>query len=343
MSIAADQQAGNWSKAFRIKNQQLSDFIRPAYPDQNIAEQIKTISKNWTNQVLDALHSHYTQRITQLTNELKHINDSVAIDIALARAKRNFGKKLKLETIKSFLEICKQNSDLAPTNDTNNTNNPDNDIQIQPDKNRIKQNARVYAYQTRSSTKYIHPQDTDTPKKGVHKVHRGTKESWKMENISHKTLIVGDSNLKNVKQKIDDVKVESFPGARIEHITDLAKSYPHAAYKPDNVVVNVGLNNNLCDINTTKKFIDRMCTALKKKFPSSRVFIPQINFSEEQLPRTGIQNLNAINEYLKTKTDYITVIPKLSKHDFVLAGDGYHWTPSTGNKFLKHWLAYLNE
>ena len=367
-SIAAHQQTGNWSKAFRCKNQQLNDFIRPAYPNQTIENQIKEINANWTKHVLDALHSHYTQSITELTNSIRSIdipNKSSVIEIALARAKRNFGKKLRLDTIRSFSQICKDVSNSQ--NDANKTppHKPAKSTQVdkfpKPSKSNAdmvnvcrpndtitskQQNTTEFRYNTRSSTKHNHPVDTSATIKGTFKNHAYTKDTfvkWKLESITHPTFIIGDSNLKNIKHRVDNVQIDSFPGAKIKHITDLVNAYPNSAYKPDNVIVSVGVNdyNNKFET-TTKDQIDKLCGALSKKFPSSRVYIPQLNVPET-VSRYGTQNLNKINHYLAKKTKHITVIPVIKKEDYILASDDYHWTHLTGNKFLRHWLNHLNQ
>lgn len=330
-TVSKHQQAGNWSKAFLDKNKQLIDFIRPAYPNQKITNKVKTITTNWTNQIINSLHTHYTEGIAELTAEIEKLQDNTAKETALTRAKRHFGKKLKLETIKSFNKICQNNSS-EPSNIQTNENSRNQDT-----------NARKHGYNTRLNATYVHPSNTNNPKEGTHKTHTrsSNKQKWKMDNITHKTLIMGDSNLKSIKKTVDDVKVESFPGAKFHNITNLVKEYPNAAYKPKNLIVNVGLNNYHNKTQPSKQQIDKMCTALKSKFPDTRIFIPQVNIPED-LPQFGIENLHSINEYLKTKLNHITVIPKLSQSKFTLAADGYHWTQFTGNQFLNHWLAHLN-
>ena len=378
-SIAADQQAGNWSKAFKRKNQQLNEFIRPAYPNQQIYNQITAINANWTGQILDALHLHYVQSIETLSNNIKsagHTNNDNDIDIALTRAKRKFGKKLRLETIKSFMQICKDAKNCQPNTTkvqmheqegqgtqevfhspqtkrspvakpNKSCNGSTSKSQDKPNKEPVakqKQPTPKYRYNTRSSVK-IQSQtiNTNVPLKGVTNVHVSTKDKfkvWRLNHISRPTLIMGDSNLRSINQKVDNVEIQSYPGAKFMHMTHLIKSYPHAAYKPERKIVSVGLNDHPNQFQTTKHHFDEMCVALKKKFPSSQIYVPQINVPGD-LPRNGTQKLNHLNEYLSKRTD-IGVIPKLNKEDFILDQKNYHWICNTGNKFLKHWLGHLN-
>ena len=382
-SIATDQQKGNWSKAFRNKNRQLNEFIRPAYPNQTIDNQIKAINANWTNQIIDALHSHYKKSIDSLTSEIKKINapnKNDASEIALARAKRNFGKKLKLGTIKTYLQVCKSanstNND-KPTNTDQSTsrphspesreaqssvantrcidNNPESTPNVAQNMNSpqkkncsIKQaNApnREYRYNTRSSVKYRESICASNPnKKGKKKVHASSKDklmTWRLEATTHPTLILGDSNLRNITRETNNIQIECFPGAKMKHITNLVQSYPNAAPKPENIIVSVGLNDHPNLFQTIKDSLDQLCNALTRKFPNSQIFIPCIN-APENLPRNGTQKLNNLNESISKKSN-ITPIPKLCKEDFLLSGDNYHWTTYTGNKFLQHWLYHLNQ
>lgn len=374
LAISKEQMTGHWSKAFQSKNKQLNDFVKPAFPNDAITSVVKQINKNWTNQILAALHSHYDQSIADLKSHIAkfdHNKCQQAIDAALARAKRNFGKKLTLQTIKTFHQICRESVSQKSTAKnaqnaskiTEQTSTPPNTESRGKQPSKSKHTVRkldfteteahtpthsngdnAYKYNTRSSVKFRNNRATSsTQLPGVYHVHPNVKDkfaSWRLNQVSCSTLIVGDSNLKNIKTRTDDVEIQSFPGAKFMHITHLIKSYNHAAYKPENIIVSVGLNDHPNKFRTSAKQLDQLCVALNQKFPKSKIHIAQIN-CPDNLPCDGTQTIKHLNTYLLGKEN-VHVIPKLPTEQYELASDNYHWTQFTGTMFLKHWLRCLN-
>ena len=109
-AITADQLDGKLSKAFINKNNQLNNFVKPAFPNSKLEKEIESINLNWTFQILASLNGHYIEAISNLETEIGNIPKEVSqesIDKALARAKKNFGKKLKASTIAKFKEKTK--------------------------------------------------------------------------------------------------------------------------------------------------------------------------------------------------------------------------------------------
>lgn len=371
-TIAQNQIAGQWSKAFQVKNKQLNDFIKPAFPNENVINAVKQINANWTKQILETLHTHYEQSIRELKTHIARIDHNIcqqAMDAALSRAKRNFGKKLTLQTIKTYHQICRESvSQKSPNDDTQISQNQTKQTSVPlqtksrgmqtPKSKHIvrkldfttnetrtpEEQNEQYAYYTRSSVKFKNQNaNNNTQLSGINITHPGVKDkfaSWNLNHISHPTLIVGDSNLKNIKTRTDNVEIQSFPGAKIMHITHLVKAYPNAAYKPKNIVVSVGLNDYPNKFSTSAKQLDQLCVALNQKFPKSRIHIAQIN-CPDNLPANGTQNIKQLNTYLLGKLN-VRVIPKLTKEHYTLASDNYHWTQITGSKILQHWLHSLN-
>ena len=394
--ITIAQLNGNISKAFKIKTEQLNDFIKPAFPNTKTTNQIKEINSSWTKNILECLHLHYTESIQNLSNQLKTIgtetNIQTAIDKALTRAKKNFGKKLKQTTTEEFLKRSKAlitskfNSSntasvVSKTNQQSNTtinsipkptyaemvaaiptksvpkqtgcassktltNSAIKEKQIQKRKPG-KPKPPTPRISTRASSKMAHNQpnfqNKNQPLKGKKIVHGKThykNRDWKLGNVFSKTLIIGDSNLKQISQDIpDNVHVESFSGAKVGHAATIINKYPNCAPKPKNIVVSIGLNDHKNKPSSTRISLRKMVHALNDKFPKSNICIPEVN-APPNLDNNGNENLDSFNNFLQNLN--VRVLPKLNNSDFELSNDNYHWTKPTANKFLNHWLKHLN-
>ena len=410
LNIAEDQLKGNLSKAFKTKYEQLNDFIKPAFPNNKTQNVIEDINRTWTTNTLKALQNHYTDGIATLTNTIHKIDNKQllqsAIERALVRARKNFGRKLKHDTLIKFRETCEtlqnykadsQETTHKPTQDipnntapntttrhtpntqsSNNTNDQTpnqtattNDttkhktakstrIPVaqkpntqqhtkQTNKENEQQNPTRKQYKTRAKThqENISKRTNTSPPKGTKTKHPQTyfKSDWKLEPSSHETLVIGDSNLRYITERNipTNVRVECYPGARIQHMTDLASKYPNNAQKPKQIVLNIGLNDNRNNPKTTTKpALRQMIKTLQTKFPDSKLFIPEIIIPPKiERVHAYTKNLQILNEALKESK--LNLIPKLNESQVLFeTRDRYHWTPDTTNRCFNHWLNHLN-
>lgn len=403
LNLTNDQLTGNISKAFRIKNRQLNDFIKPAFANEKIDNQIKSINSNWTKSILQSLKNHYSESIDLLLVQIRKIKlqeAKLAFDKALKRGKKNFGKKLKNDTIEKFHTYFKSietdsNPDLIEIDPVNSPNQPMQNIQTKsnqsnridhhiqnqsdewptlsqayrhieahviiqnpvdeslnrppsdpvtpfPSKNNMS-NPRVY--QTRAKTKQDStqkvPTSTEKGTKTTHPWKYNKYKEWSLDPVTHDTLIIGDSNLNRIA--IDppkNVKIEAFPGAKLDHMAHIVSKYPNWAPKPKNIIVNIGVNNHNNRPRVAKVSLDAMVDKLVNKFPNSQIYIPIIN-TPSKLSADETENLEKLNNLISRQTK-IKTIPKLDKSEFMLTPDKYHWTANTANKFMKFWLNHLN-
>ena len=117
-TITSAQINGNWSKAFKNKNRQLNDFIKPAFPTETVQNEIRSINLNWTLQILETLNTHYTDSAAKLKTEIQtipQIEKQDALEKAISRGKKNFGKKLRPTTIHQLKEMCNSTQPDKPT------------------------------------------------------------------------------------------------------------------------------------------------------------------------------------------------------------------------------------
>ena len=115
---------------------------------------------------------------------------------------------------------------------------------------------------------------------------------------------------------------------------------------PKNIIVNVGINdrNSKADATATNN-LTTMATKIATKYPSSDIYLTQINYSDK-LTTMEKTNLDAINKtmlYLETQQTQIHVIDKLNDSTFeTKSKDNIHWTENTANDMIRHWLSSLN-
>lgn len=103
---------GKAVKAFSKKAEELDRFIRPAVLNSGIKEKISEVNKAWVTSVTQALLTHYQTQVDFLTGCVKPFNLSAFdlcrnIDTAKNWARRNFGNKLKLQTLSEFDRIVR--------------------------------------------------------------------------------------------------------------------------------------------------------------------------------------------------------------------------------------------
>ena len=95
------------SSAFDQKAKELGRFVRPAMPTSDLSDKIKSINLAWAFEIRSTLMTHYRTQLDFLSGSLKAWNLS-ATDCAQAKikakdwAKRNFGRKLKPNTLSNF-------------------------------------------------------------------------------------------------------------------------------------------------------------------------------------------------------------------------------------------------
>jgi len=181
----------------------------------------------------------------------------------------------------------------------------------------------------------------------THSTDKSSKKKWTWPKAVKSTLVIGEGNLSRMTvSPITDVQLESYPGARFQHFTDMLKGKDFAAdgKSPANIVIALGLNDRSSDPQKTSvRNLKTMLTWVKKRFESSRVFLIEMNFSK-YLPIAEQNNLDLINRSLG-HCDWATVIPKLQTQRFKIDTNdptGIFWREDTANGMLNHWLNFLN-
>ncbi len=180
---------------------------------------------------------------------------------------------------------------------------------------------------------------------------KGSKSSWPSPSCSADLIILGDSNINRITQlalpleTVNSVEYHSYSGARFINFQSQAlfKNNPQTA--PKKVILSVGINSKAnCGATNTDQ-IKKSINAAKKYFPNAHIYIPQINYSATFLDKeqSNLEHMNKCLFEAAGKTECFDTIPKLDSSVFKTEDkDPIHWTTSTANALLQHWLTHLN-
>lgn len=159
--------------------------------------------------------------------------------------------------------------------------------------------------------------------------------------VNKDILFIGDSNLSRIPYFTQsEIQIDSYPGATLYHLCGiLQKLKPKPRVKM--VILSIGLNNCLQgnEITTTKKQTQQLHRICQTVFPSSTIFFPLINFSNNLKPQTK-RLLESFNLILREKYNFL---PKINDADFeVDPKDNIHWLSDTASEILNLWLKTLD-
>ncbi|KAK6194360.1 hypothetical protein SNE40_000015 [Patella caerulea] len=100
------------STCFKKKEKELNQFIRPARTNDKIVERIQKVNAAWAKSIRDELRLHYTEEKVWSLDLVLYYNSSFTRDqmmnfgaISLSWAKKNYGKRLRQDTIDEFMRV----------------------------------------------------------------------------------------------------------------------------------------------------------------------------------------------------------------------------------------------
>ena len=178
-------------------------------------------------------------------------------------------------------------------------------------------------------------------RKNIH--GRTKKQNWKIEQINSNidTLIIGDSNLKHWQEFPGNWQIESFPGAKLCHITQILNRLK----APENlkyVVISAGINNRDNDLHTNRKQLDKLeeaCTNAKfKVFFLETAYAKSLKANNQQT----IQTLNNTAAVMFTDNFIENISPKsvqTEEQDHL----NIHYTTETSKKIISIIVNFLND
>ena len=192
------------------------------------------------------------------------------------------------------------------------------------------------AIRPQQSPKYL-VEKTRHPK-SAHKL-----TDWFLEAPRKGTLVIGDSNVSNITSApVDHVYTESYPGAQITHIHNiLGQMEQGGSSQPDCVILSVGINDRgNRPVSTAIPAMRKLAQRANKQFPRAVIAIPKIN-CPKHLSQDQRDNIKQLNKSLATFRN-VRVIPELADDKFETLPGDIHWTKTTGNAMMRHWLSSLN-
>lgn len=155
-----------------------------------------------------------------------------------------------------------------------------------------------------------------------------------------KFLIMGDSNLSRIPGfDQPDLQIDSFPGGTFRHAEGILDKIKPTSVQVEKLVLSFGvLHMDQDPKRTAVKQLQRALKMAKDKFPSAEIWIPLINFSDNLDPECQ-DNLTELNRHIQANMPFI---PKLPADVFQTTADNIHWTKTTADAMLHHWIRHLN-
>ena len=158
---------------------------------------------------------------------------------------------------------------------------------------------------------------------------------WSLPPLTANMAIVGDSNLARIPPfKHASAQVESYPGATIEHLVHLFKTY-QAGVAPSKLIISVGVNN------LGRKIVagfQAIREALPAAFGKTKVFFVELQVARCQRAsmHAGAAQLN-----LAAREAGLNILPSIPS--LQTGPDQIHWTEHTAQELLEHWLRLTEE
>lgn len=173
------------------------------------------------------------------------------------------------------------------------------------------------------------------------------KKNWKWPVVTEDTLIVGDSNLGRITSSpLDQIQIESFPGAHFQNFTDMLKVPQQSKTKnPKHIILDIGINDRNSNVQTTAgRNLTTLVNKLADRNQSSEIYLTEINYSDQlsKQERSNLDDINGTMFELESQSERIHVIHKLHPSKFQTMHDNIHWTKNTANSMIRHWLSSLN-
>ena len=161
--------------------------------------------------------------------------------------------------------------------------------------------------------------------------------------------VVGSSNLSRllyVQQPLplSDCSVQSFPGARIHHLSHIFGLLSGFISLPRIIIFNIGLNNRSDKPRNIRADLLHLLQVTKRVFPCSQLFFQLINISPF-ISDSDQDILTQLNQYFSELAEVIPLLPIDQFHIFndssVPVTNWIHWTSDTAFNFAVHWRHFI--
>lgn len=99
--------------------------------------------------------------------------------------------------------------------------------------------------------------------------------------IQKPIVFLGDSNLSKIPTfQGPKVQMHSYPGAQLDHITEIIRKMDGPNHQPEKIILAVGLNNGLTRNRepTLRKCIQKLLKVTTDTFPCALVYVLLLNF-----------------------------------------------------------------
>lgn len=176
-------------------------------------------------------------------------------------------------------------------------------------------------------------------------VFNGNKHDWTIiPNDETTTVVIGDSNLRNITNIPKNWEVHSLPGARLNHVVGAIARMETVARTVD-VVVHVGINHRSCVDPTIDEELKDLSSELNSNLGITRLFITGTAIAPS-LPPQEAHNIRNLNDKMKEFFHESNYIPPLADSDVEIDprdNSGIHYTSITADKIMTEMEKYVDQ
>lgn len=188
------------------------------------------------------------------------------------------------------------------------------------------------------------PTDSFRTKAGV-EVFRGRKEEWSIQPApGTKTIVIGDSNVRDAPKVPTDWEIFAMPGAKLQHVVPVLNQLrPTGTDNLQHIIIQVGINHRTSfSGDDVIEALTDIGDALCQVAIASTTFCG-ISMSSKR-PQTELDRVDKINEHAKGIWTQENFIEPLSDDDIEIRKSdtlyGIHFTPETIDKIIQKMVAH---
>lgn len=170
------------------------------------------------------------------------------------------------------------------------------------------------------------------PRKTIHEAKNKTAWTIPILHPDTRTLVIADSQFRNIQGLPESFEVHVFPGLRLSHAVNLLDNLRTKRNNIQRIIMHVGINNRTCNTNAVKAEANEMISSLKKMKCVAYVCGVSIP-SRLSMKETAV--LNLLNGHLREMLKQLFIEPVPTDEVSVSPNDvlfGIHYDTTTLNK-----------
>ena len=370
----------NWTvmpKTIQSGLDKLVSNIKPPGPDAALNQELDQLKADFAAKIQDTVSKHIKQKIQEITQEMRKTDNSDLDRIKCTVRKyvdKSMGTKISADRKEALitqagsclgadfvrpLDVQRRHPDVRTMTDVVKQ------VNTNPIINKVSSEVRIDDTETddegsiiQSTPKRGRSDSTSTPnrptkKRGTPrmrppasslKVHHNkaqSKGNWKLiVGDKHKTVVLGDSNLRLCQDMPEDWQLDCYPGSNLKDVTKIL-----GEMKPsdnlETIILHVGINDraSMFTGGLPEDFLDMVNSIQERKIKIVATGIPYAHLPEKE--RANVEHFNLLLKGL-LKEDFIEALDKGKVKIKQQDPHKIHFTEATAALLVESMVSHLN-